>query len=241
VLRERNGPPGGAPPDFRRLANRLGFSPVMDGKIMPAQPFEPRASSLSAGVPMIIGSNLNEFVTALNHPEYEQMTLDDLQQHVTSLFGDRMPSIIDAFRGRIPNATPFDLWSRIAASTVRAAAIQQARAKSAVGAAPAYMYWFTWQTPVLDGRPRAFHCAELPFVFDNTDRCETMTGGGAEARTLAAKMSEAWLAFARTGNPNHPAIPHWPACSGSSVPTMMFDNNVLVANDPDGGEQRSIG
>jgi para-nitrobenzyl esterase len=190
---------------------------------------------------MIIGSNLNEFVTSLNHPEYEQMRFDELQQHVTRLFGDRMPDIIDAFRGRTPHAKPFDLWSRIAASTVRAAAIQQARAKSALGAAPAYLYWFSWQTPVLDGRPRAFHCAELPFVFDNTDRCETMTGGGVEARTLAARMSEAWLGFARTGNPNHPAIPHWSACSGSNVPTMVFDNDVLLENDPDGSEQRSIG
>src|SRR5689334_24283698 len=56
------------------------------------------------------------------------------------------------------------------------------------GTAPAYLYLFTWQTPVLDGRPRAFHCAELAFCFDNIDRCVNMTGGGAEARALAAKV-----------------------------------------------------
>jgi carboxylesterase type B len=40
----------------------------------------------------------------------------------------------------------------------------QAARKTALNVASAYLYWFTWQTLVLGGRPRAFHCAELPFV-----------------------------------------------------------------------------
>jgi para-nitrobenzyl esterase len=240
VLRERNKMPPGGVPDFRRLVEQLGFSPVVDGKILPAQPFDPRASALSADVPMIIGSTLNEFMTALNHPEYEAMTSGELEQRVGSMFGDKSAAIIEAFRKRTPNAKPFDLWSHIAASPVRQSAIKQATAKAALGAAPAYLYWFTWQTPILNGRPRAFHCAEIPFVFDNTDRCETMTGGGAQARALAAKMSDAWIAFARDGNPNHAGIPRWPAFSTQTTPTMIFDNAVSLINDPDGDEQRSI-
>src|SRR5258708_26343303 len=189
---------------------------------------------------MIIGTTLNEFVTALNHPEYENMTSADLEQRVRTSFGDKAPQVLAAFRQRTPNAKPFDVWSRIAASSVRQSALEQATAKTLAGGAPAYVYWFAWQTPMLDGRPRAFHCSEIAFVFDNTERCENMTGGGADARALAAIMSEAWIHFARTGNPNHAGMPHWPAFSMSTSPTMIFDNRSRAENGPDAAELRSV-
>ena len=92
----------------------------------------------------------------------------------------------------------------------------------------------------LNGRPRAFHCAEIAFAFDNTDRCETMTGGGADACALAAKMSDAWIQFARTGDPNHPRLPRWPAFAPETAATMIFDNASRIELNPDGNEQASI-
>lgn len=240
VLRKNNPRPAGGLPNFRRMAEMLGFVPVVDGSILPAHPFDPQASPFSADVPMIIGTTLNEFATALNHPEYELMTDAEMEQKVKGMFGDKTPQILAAFRQRTPKAKPFDLWSRIAASTVRENAIKQCRIKAAQGRAPAYLYWFTWQTPILDGRPRAFHCAEIAFAFDNTDRCENMTGGGSEARALGAKVSDAWIHFARTGNPNHPGIPHWADFSADLVPTMIFDNKCELVDNPDGAEQKSI-
>jgi para-nitrobenzyl esterase len=240
VLRKNNPRPAGGVPNFRRMAEMLGFSPVVDGTILPAHPFDPQASAISADVPMMVGTTLNEFVTAINHPEYESMTDAEVEQRVHGMFADKTPAILAAFRQRTPAAKPFDLWSHIAASTVRENAIKQCKAKAALGKAPAYLYWFTWQTPILDGRPRAFHCSEIAFAFDNTDRCENMTGGGPDARALAAKVSEAWIHFARTGNPNHPGIPHWSEFAPDSVPTMIFDNKCDAVNNPDGGEQASI-
>ena len=67
-----------------------------------------------------------------------------------------------------------------------------------------------------------------------------MTGGGAEARALAGKMCDAWIRFARTGDPNHPQLPHWPAFSAATVPTMIFDHPPGVEMNPDGAEQRSV-
>jgi len=239
VLQERNPAPSG-PPNFRRPAEILRFAPVVDGKILPAHPFDPHASTLSADVPMIIGSTLNEFITAINHPEYEQMTETQLEQRAREIHGERTLKVIAAFKQRSPHASAFDLWSHIGASSVRQAAIAQATAKAALGKAPAYLYWFTWQTAILSGRPRAFHCAEIPFVFDNTDRCENMTGGGADARALAAIMSDAWIQFARTGNPNHPRMPRWDAFSPNRQQTMMFDNKTVQLDGPDAAEQDSI-
>jgi para-nitrobenzyl esterase len=240
VMRRSNPRPPGGVPNFRRMAESLGFTPVVDGTILPAHPFDPQASPISADVPMVVGTTLNEFATAINHPEYESMTDAEVTERVRGLFGDKASAILAAFRQRTPAAKPFDLWSHIAASTVRENAIKQCKAKAALGRAPAYLYWFTWQTPILNGRPRAFHCAEIAFAFDNTDRCENMTGGGADARALAAKVSEAWIHFARTGNPNHPGIPHWPEFRPDTVPTIVFDNDTEVVNNPDGGEQASI-
>jgi para-nitrobenzyl esterase len=239
VLSERRPKMPGGIPNFRRISDSLGFGPVMDGKTLPEHPFDPQAPSISADVPMIIGTTLNEFVTAINHPEYEGMSDEILQSRVREVYGVKAPAVIAAFRERTPQAKPFDLWSRIASAGVRESAILQAKLKAAQGRAPAFLYWFAWQTPILSGRPRAFHCSEIAFVFDNTDRCETMTGGGAEARALAGKMCDAWIQFARTGDPNHAQLPRWPAFSAAQ-PTMIFDNVSSVAMNPDGAEQRSI-
>jgi para-nitrobenzyl esterase len=239
-MRKNNPAPAGGVPNFRRLAELLGLSPTLDERILPAHPFDPRASVLSEDVPMIVGTTLNEFVSGINHPEYEQMTDADMEQRVRGIFADKTAEVIAAFRERTPHAKPFDLWSHIAASTVRENAIKQCKAKAALGKAPAYLYWFTWQTPILDSRPRAFHCAEIAFAFNNTDRCEDMTGGGDDARALGEKVSDAWIHFARTGNPSHPGIPHWTEFAPETVPTMIFDNKTELAMSPDGGEQKAI-
>jgi para-nitrobenzyl esterase len=89
--------------------------------------------------------------------------------------------------------------------------------------------------------PLAYHCAELAFAFDNIDRCANSTGGTAQARELAAKMSQAWIQFARTGNPNHSGLPRWPAVSASTLPTMIFDTRCEVKDDPDKEQRASLG
>jgi para-nitrobenzyl esterase len=238
AVTERNARPG--PPDFRRLADQLGWVPVVDGKILPQHPFDPSAPAISSNVPLMVGTVLNEFLTAINHPEYESMTEEAVAKRVSDLYGDKSAHVIEVFRQAHPGAKPFDILSLIFAAPVRQSAVTQAERKAALGAAPAYLYWFTWQTPILDRRPRAFHCSELAFCSDNTDRCENMTGGGPEARALAVKVSEAWLAFARSGNPNHRGLPEWPAFTVERFPTMRFDKVSAVENNPDGFERKAI-
>lgn len=79
---------------------------------------------------------------------------------------------------------------------------------------------------ILNGRPRAFHMAEISFVFYTTDLSEVRTGATDEARALAAKMCDCWVAFARSGDPNHPGVPHWPVYDPQTVPTMIFETSV---------------
>ena len=222
------------PPDFRHISRLLGWAPVVDGSVIPHQIFDPEAPSISADVPLLVGTVLNEFVNGINHPDAFSMTDQQLAQRVGSTYQSRSREIIDGYRECFPKARPFELYSIISTSSVRGSAVTQAERKAALGKAPAYLYWFQWQTPILDGRPMAFHCSELSFCFDQTDRCETMTGGGPRARALARKVSQAWINFARSGNPNHKELPNWPAFEAGKVPTMIFDDECRVANDPDG-------
>ena len=217
-----------------------GWRPTADGKILPQQPFDPVAPAISANVPVLIGTVLNEQTHAINHPEYESMTEEEIRKRVAERYGDKGASMVETYRKAYPKAKPFDVMSRLFAAPSRQNAVVQAQRKTALGAAPAYLYWFTWQTPVLDGRPRAFHCSELPFVFDNTDRCAAMTGGTPEARALGAKMADAWIAFARKGDPNHPGLPKWPVFNATAGPVMNFDNKCEVKNDPDRTERLTV-
>jgi carboxylesterase type B len=87
---------------------------------------------------------------------------------------------------------------------------------------------------------RSDQAAVVSAVFDNTDRCDHMTGGGLEARTLAARISGAWVQFARTGNPNHGGLPPWPAFGTEKRPAMVFDDTCAVKDDPDGDELKAL-
>jgi para-nitrobenzyl esterase len=211
--------------------DRIGWEPVVDGAILPSHPFDPAAPLCSATVPLLVGTVLNEFVTGIDNPKLDSLT-EDILREFAAKFGDP-DRIIAAFRRANPRARPSDLVSLISATPLRRNAVRQAELKAAQGAAPAYLYLFAWQTPILDGRPRAFHGSELPFVFDNVDRCENMTGGGPEAHDLAARVSQAWINFAHTGNPNHHNLPKWPAYTAAQAPTMVFDNQCKVENNPD--------
>jgi para-nitrobenzyl esterase len=226
--------------NIRKMAASLNFGPVIDGSVLPSTLFGDKAPTISADVPMIIGTTLNEFATGMNNPDFKLMTEAELEARIEPLHPGRAKKIVSAFRHRTPDAKPYELWSRIASAPVRQAAIKQAMVKAALNEEPAYLYWFVWQTPMFDGRPQAFHCAELPFVFYNTDRCATMTGGGSDARALAGKVADAWTQFARTGDPSHKGIPNWPKFTTKTVPTMMFDNKVQVELNPDALEIESI-
>jgi para-nitrobenzyl esterase len=234
----KNRPSG--PPDVRRMA-QFGFAPVVDGKILPVHPYDPTAPAISADIPILVGTVLNEFVNGINHPEYESMTEEEVSKRATTFFGaQHSPEILKVFNEQHPGEKPFDIYSRMMAASVRQGAVTQCERKAAQGGAPAYLYWFQWKTPVLDARPRAFHCAEISFAFDNQSRAENMTGNGPEAQALATKVSAAWVNFARKGDPNHAGLPAWPEFSADKCPTMIFDNTCAAKENPDTLERKAI-
>ena len=216
---------------------RAGWQPVVDGKVIPAHPFDPSVPAYSAHIPMIIGTNRNEASASIGNAAMESLDEEGLKKKLFERFGAKSEKIHQVLRKVHPEVKPVEILSYV--SPYNPMAYLQAERKAAQSAAPVYLYLFAWQTPVLDSRPRSFHCSEIPFVFANTDRCETMTGGGETARILASKMSKAWLSFARSGNPDHSGLPQWKPFTKDNGAMMVFNNNSEVRKDPD-GEARQL-
>jgi para-nitrobenzyl esterase len=226
---------------LRRTYGEYDWGPTVDGRILPRHPFDPGAPEISADVPLLTGTNLHEFVNGLDRPEANAMGVEELNRLVSEAFGEHSKAIIDAYRRDYPKAVPFDLYATIAASSqVRRPAFEQAIRKAALGAAPAYSYVYSWRTPVLDGRPGPFHACEIAFTFDNAEICDHYSGGTREAFTLSRQISTAWMNFARTGNPNHDGLPHWPTYTAEHRATIYFDTPCEVRNDPEGEGLRLI-
>jgi para-nitrobenzyl esterase len=216
----------------------LVWQPTVDGSAIPTQPWTPAAPGLSRDVPMLIGSCLNEYAPSLGNAALEDIGED--QARAMAQAGGGSEAAWTAFRAAHPKARPVEVLSILVSSRFRAPAVVQAQRKAAQAGAPAWLYRFDYNPPVLDGRARAFHCAELAYCFDNIDRCLNSTGGTPEARALSAKMADAWIAFARTGDPNHKGLPRWPAVSTGATPNLLFDVTCRVVDDPDAKERAAL-
>jgi para-nitrobenzyl esterase len=217
-----------------------GWGPVLDGRAIPAHPFDPGAPAISANVPMLIGSCLNEMVNGTDNPDRDTLTDAGLLQRATDRYKDKAADIVAAYRKEYPKESPFGLWAAISASGMRQNAVTQAERKAAQGAAPAYMYLYAWRTPMLGGKIGTFHASEITFVFDNASLCPNYSGGTPEALALSGKMGEAWASFARTGTPGHAGLPGWPTYTEKTRATMVFNAPSAIRNDLEGAGLRLI-
>lgn len=205
----------------------LSWGPSVDGKDLPYQTASEEALALSKEIPLLIGTVKNEFAPFPNM-RFVGASDETIMAHIKEQYKDKADAYIAAVRKAYPNDT--SVKDLIDVDLIfRPGAVVQANQKSSLdGGAEVYMYLFTWQSPVFDGKYKALHCMELPFVFDNIDLANHMTGGGQQAHELADKMSLAWINFAKRGNPNHAGLPEWPAYTSDNTATMHFDNTCKV-------------
>jgi para-nitrobenzyl esterase len=222
----------------------LRLAPVVDGHSLPRNPFDPDAPEISATVPLLIGSVETE-VTFMRGTPLDPMDDDALRAHVKQVLRGAddaaVARLIDVYRKGRPNIKNIDLYLILASdATFRAGVLTEAERKASQGTASVFMYYFTWKSPVRDGKLRTLHTLEIPFVFDNVDLATAMTGSGQERYALADKVSSAWTAFARTGNPSHKGLPNWPAFDMKQRATMVLDNECEVVEDPNGEERQTL-
>ena len=210
-------------------------SPMVDGKVIPGHPWDPKAPALSASIPLLIGYAHTE-ETLYDRPTPEKLALDEagLRDRAAKRLGVDPARVIETFREANPQASPWDLWILIATDHPRGTYSRElAKRKADQRGAPAFAYRYDWETPEGGGHMRSPHTIEIQFVFNNIKIAGPLISNMPEAYALAEKTSSAWAAFARTGNPNTPRLPAWPAYSATSRDTMLFNNECRIVRDPD--------
>ncbi|WP_279350442.1 carboxylesterase/lipase family protein [Erythrobacter litoralis] len=220
------------------------FRPVVDGSSLTRQPFSPDATPVSADIPLLVGTNRTEMrlQAGLADPGNFSLTWEQLPEKIASVVGDAdVDQVIAGMRAAYPDADASEIFFQTATfQNYRGTALRQAERKSAQNGAPVYMYRLDWETPVEGGRLKSPHALDIAFVFDNVARSTSYTGTGPEQQRLADLMSEAWIAFAKTGNPNTNALPQWPRYTKANRATMIFDTDPEVVVDPDSAERELL-
>ena len=206
------------------------LDPVTDGKYLPSDMFVPAAAASAHGVPIIIGTNRDEYALFLRgQPGFGQMTEEGLLRNLEPDFGASVNDLLAAYRQSRPNATPWDLMIAIRSNRFHIGTVRLAQAQTKV--APVYVYSFDFEP---NEQLKAAHGLEIQFVFSNATADPTARPG---AKAVEDAMSEAWIAFARNVDPSHPGIPPWPAYTPEERATMLLDVPCRVESDP-GREER---
>ena len=222
---------------------RAGFSPSVDGTILPQHPYSPEAAPTAANVPMIICSTENEQAPAWTDASLMNVTLPQVADRLKERagfgpgLGDKAPAVVDAYAKAFPDKKPVEIWSLVSSNRQNVVTLADAKVKQP---APVFVSWFAWQPPLFDGRIGAFHCVDICFWFHNTDLMYTHTGGGARPRRLAEKMSASLVQFMKTGDPNGAGLTPWPKYTSAKGETLVLDDECSVQNDPDREPRKAL-
>lgn len=221
----------------------LRLTPVVDGGTLFVNPFSGSAPANSAGVPVLLGTTETEVTffpaTGLD-PIDDAQLLTRVKTAVAGASDAQARDLIAVYRTGRPKVSNIDL-ALIVESDVRfrPGVTTEAELKSAQSS-PVYMYYFTWRTPVRDGKLKSLHTIDIPFATSTVDQAPSMTGTGKDRHALEDRVSGAWAAFAHSGNPNTKGLPNWPKFDAGTRATMILDNECRVVNDPNGVERKAL-
>lgn len=216
------------------------FGPVLDQRWLMRHPFYPEAPAQSAGIPMIIGNTHDETKAFLGgDPSNFTVSWEQLPEKlIPNMRVDIDPEyVIGEYRKLYPDSTASDLLFRITtASRSWRGAIIEAEERAKAGS-PAYAYQLDWVSPRDNGKYGAPHASDIQLVFDNIDK-RGANAIGPQAQQMANIMSETFIAFAKTGNPDNRMIPEWKKYTMARRETMVFDVPTHLENDPRGAERK---
>jgi para-nitrobenzyl esterase len=213
------------------------FSPIIDGKEIPSQPFDPVAPTFSASVPLMIGTNKDESrLFFVSTSKLYALEMSELRSRLQPLLGESTDTVLAVYSKTRPNASASDLFFAISTAQMYGyTSVRVAERKAQQSRAPVYMYQFAYEGTQTAGNPpvalKAAHSLEIPFVFAHPRPNADKSIAESESK-LAEQMSSAWIAFARTGDPNVKGELEWPKFTPKTRATMVFDTTSAVVNDP---------
>jgi para-nitrobenzyl esterase len=209
----------------------MPFQPVDDGTVIPDDGMTLVEAGAAAGIPLLIGTNRDEW-KLFGMMDFEEVTDETTAGRVSGLVGDGA-GFVAAYRETFPDEDPKTLFGEMATDyAFRIPALRLAEAQAA-HRSPVWMYLFDWKSGAFGGLLGAAHAMEVPFVFHLVRQpgAEVLLGADAPVE-LADQMQDAWIAFARTGDPAHPGLPAWPAYDADRRATMRFAEPCEVVEDP---------
>lgn len=228
-----------------------GFSPVVDGIVLPQHPFDPKAPAISKDKPLMVGWNEDEFT-------FFGMTSDDksifridfngLPDALRPQFGDDTQKIIDTYRKTRPDASAVDILVAVrSVAMMGLGSVDIAEKKVKQKGAPVYLYNFGYKSenlvPGTDYPLGTPHAMDISFKFNNEVPPQDGTngwsyfGGKRPERFVASRnMAALWTSFARSGRPSAENVPEWPAYNLNDRPMMRIAEKCEVINDRYAGE-----
>ncbi len=204
------------------VASTMPFIPVIDGDSLPEHPLASIVAGSGSDVPLLIGTNTDEFRTFLVPSGVVELITEEVLAAMAGAVGADK-HVIDTYRASRDGASPGDLLAALLTDRfflLPALAVAEGRDG---GPAPTYCYEFAWQHPQVG----AGHGLDVPFVFDNlaAEGAELVAGPDAP-QEVAEEMHAAWVRFADRGEPG------W-APYDASRPVMVFDTGGgRVRHDP---------
>jgi len=219
-----------------RAALGEAYVPVVDGVVLPDDPARLFASGKFAHVPLIAGTNADEG-TLLGGPPVHNLA--DLRKFAEKTFGSQTDGLLAVY----PAATDADANDAAAHATGDYEFLHGTRSvlRAAVKVNPkVFQYQFTRVNGI--GRRikwGCFHGSEVAYVFgvlpDSVyGATASMIGDfSVDADTysdqdvkLSKDMGAAWVRFAKTGDPNAPGLPSWPAFTEAKESYLEFGDKI---------------
>ena len=215
-------------------AGAFPWSPVIDGVVVYGDPME---TGTTSRVPVLIGTTRDEMrIMRVLFPERPPLDLPQLEDQVGALCGPLGDDILDAYAARSPGATPDDLWDAIASDRIFGVPTAHFIDQRVKNMAPTWTYLFNWTSAARGGIYGSAHTVEIPFVFNTFDApgvADFLGRPRSETDELAVRVQHAWVSFARDGVPAADGLPEWPPCGSGTRPTMVFDVECMLNEDPD--------
>lgn len=221
--------------------NYGGFGPVVDGKALPNNPFDPTAPNISKNKPLLVGWNEDEwafFAWERKETEFATYDFEALHKKFEPTYGENTKKIIDAYRKSRPTDTPAQIYIAISSITMMGlGSVDIAEKKVKQGGAPVYLYNFGYKSeskiPGTDFPMGTPHAMDISFKFNNeTANKPSFFGGARPEKAIAShNFAELWTNFAKTGKPFAKDAPEWKAYNLKARPTMRIDTKLEVIND----------
>jgi len=218
----------------RKFADALApFWPVTDGTTIPGEIAPALHAGAGAEIDVMIGTTREEMAAFYCiDQEIAQAEAAAVEGVFAAYFKSDHRAYLDEIRRtRVSGGNAAVLGELMSDAVFRMGSLRMAEQRAAQGR-PAYVYQFDWQSPA---GFESCHCLEIPFVFNNlahwTDSPMLKGANAAEMTGLAAAMHGAWLAFVRTGKPDHAGLPPWPVYCGADRMTMRFDSVIGPVSD----------